>query len=207
MRRIIFIDWFETWCSHFLWGHLKDENPALFHQIQSILFVDHQELCCDWMRGYTRFCNIWHFLEDCGIPKEITQTEFMRDLSFHKPDLPAFIPIVESLRQKGYQVFIVTDHFDIFGSYIYPYHHLEEVFDGYLSSAEIGYLKNDKMADGTYPFFHKFMMENNFSPNQCILIDNDMNTTQIYRSLGMETYAPQTPMDVLKILKQIDTDC
>lgn len=203
MRRVILINWYKTWCSHFLWDSLKKTDSTLFHQIRTVLFEQNPELALDWMRGYTRFCNIWHFFEDKFIPKNVVQTAFMQDLAAHRPDLPEFIPAVQRLREKGYRVIVIADYFDVFGGYIYPYHHLEKVFDGYLSSSEIGCLKADTLSDGTRPFFKKFMADNALNPQDCILIDNDLISDSFYREQGFEVYSPQKPNDVLQTLLKL----
>lgn len=203
MRKIIFIDWFETLCSHKLWGHLETENPVFFNQIQSLLFNQNQELCNEWMRGWTRFCNICHFFENHNIPRSVIQTEFIRDLPFQTVNAPTFLPLIQKLRAKGYKVYIATDHFDVFGCYIYVYHHFEEFFDGYLSSAEIGFLKNDRLPNGIYPFFDSFLKENNLTFADCFFIDNSKKTCDTYQTLGMKTIHISSVQDVENVLNNL----
>ncbi len=203
MRKVIFIDWYETLCSQRMWGHLEQEQPDLFNKIQHLVFNGNPTLHDAWLRGYERFCSIWHYLNDNGVPKHITQTEFMRSLSFSKPDLPEFIPLVQQLRKKGYKVVIATDFFDIFGSYLYPYHHFEEYFDGYISSAETGYTKRDVTSNGVYPFFEDYLKENNLTYEDCILIDNNRRTGRIYQELGMRIFTPKQPEQVRAALETL----
>lgn len=202
MRKVIFIDWYETLCFDKIWGHLQVENPSLFQKIQALLFAN-KSLNLDWLRGGIRFCNVYHYLEENGIDRYTTQTEFMRGLSMQKMADDTFLPIIQKLREQGYKVYIATDHFDIFGSYMYPYMNLEYYFDGYISSAEEGCLKNDGNIDGKYRFFERFLAENQLTPAECILIDNDTMTTHIYQSLGMQTFNPKTPKETVDVLKSL----
>lgn len=202
MRKVIFIDWYETLCFDKIWGHLQVENPSLFQKIQALLFAN-KSLNLDWLRGGIRFCNVYHYLEENGIDRYTTQTEFMRSLSMQKIVDESFLPIIQILKEKGYKVYIATDFFDVFGSYVYPYLNLEKYFDGYILSAEEGYLKRDCNSDGTYPFFKRFLAENHLTEKDCILIDNSAKNTQIYQSLGMQVYNPQTPKETLEILKSL----
>ncbi len=203
MRKVIFIDWYETLCSQRMWGHLEVENPDLFHKIQKLIFEDNRQLHDDWLRGQERFCSVWHFLNDNGIPTQLIQQEFMRSLYFSKPDLPEFIPLIQKLRQKGYKVVIATDFFDIFGSYLYPYHHFDELFDGYISSAETGFIKRDVSADGKYTFFDDYLKSHNLNFTDCILIDNNRRTCAIYKELGMRVFTPKQPEAVRAALETL----
>ena len=202
MKKIIFIDWYETYSFSKIWGHLETENPSLYHQVQHLIF-NNSALVNDWMRGNTRFCNICHYLEENGINRLTTQTEFMRGLSLIQPASPLFLPILMSLKSKGYQLYIATDNFDIFGAYMYPYAHLEQVFNGYISSAEEGVLKEDLGADGKPVFFKNFLIKNKLTYKDCILIDNDPSITALYKSCGMATFTPQTPSETVSALHLI----
>ncbi len=203
MRKVIFIDWYETLCSQRMWGHLETEIPELYHKIQKLIFEDNRQLHDDWLRGRERFCSVWHYLNDHGVSTEVSQREFMRSLHFSKPDLPEFIPLVQQLRQKGYKVVIATDFFDIFGSYLYPYHHFDELFDGYISSAETGFIKRDVTADGKYTFFDNYLKSHNLDFDDCILIDNNRRTCAIYKELGMRVFTPKKPEEVRAALETL----
>ena len=133
--------------------------------------------------------------------KKITQAQLAKDLGVGL----ATVGMWESSKRKppADTLIEIADYFDVFGGYIYPYHHLEKVFDGYLSSSEIGCLKADTLPDGTRPFFKKFMADNALNPQDCILIDNDLISDSFYREQGFEVYSPQTPNDVLQTLLKL----
>lgn len=197
MKKVIFFDWYETLSFSKQWGHLQSENPDLFNTIQYHIFEKNQNITNAWMHGNIRFLTITYFLLEHGISRDVTLNEFIRSLTFQQLATPEFIPMLKKLKEKGYQLIIATDHFDIFGTYLYPYLKLNELFDGYICSAEEGFLKNDIDKNGNYPFFLNYLKKHKLSYKDCVLIDNSKATTDLYRKLGMQTYCIQTPLDVL----------
>lgn len=203
MTKTIFFDWYETLSFSKMWGQLEIENPPLFDKIQYHIFKKNPQLTLEWMRGQTTFLNIIYLLLDHGIPREITQIEFIRGMAATQFASPFFISALTSLKEKGYKIAIATDHFDIFGSYMYPYLKLDELFDGYICSAEEGYLKQDEDKTGKHPFFLNYFRKHHLTYKDCILIDNSKKITDIYKNLGMETYHTPETKDVVSVIDHL----
>ncbi len=203
MAKVIFFDWYETLCFSRLWGKLEKENPSLFKQIQYHVFEENPQLSLDWMRGQIDFLSIVYRLMDCGLSRETIQAEFACDLSNHKLVLPELPSLLHQLKDKGYKIAVATDHFDIFGMYLYPYLGLDSIFNGYICSAEEKALKKDIDSKGEYPFFKNWLTKNNLSFKDCILIDNSKETTDIYKKLGMQTFHVPNTDTLLKVINQL----
>ena len=200
MNKVIFINWFQTLSNQPIWHHLDTPNNHLYSILKTRVLET--PLKDEWFKGQVSFCNIWHHLNQYGIPKEIVQTQTMHWLSTItlNQDL---LSSIQQVRQKGYRVIIATNHVDIFGCYVYPYLHLENYFDGYISSAETGFLKTQQNTTGVYPFFDSYLKQNQLTYQDCLLIDSSKEVTNIYQRLGMTTVTPSDTQGIINILQKL----
>lgn len=197
MNKVIFINWFQTLSYQPIWHHLETQNHSLFQFLQE--HVLDTPLKNDWLTGRVSFCNIWHHLNTYGIPKEVIQTQTMNWMSNITVEAE-LLSLIQQVRRYGYKVVIATNHVDIFGNYLYPYLHLEDYFDDYISSAEVGFLKTQQDENKNYPFFVAYLKKHQLTYQDCILIDKAKDVTDIYHHLGMTTFTTTHTQETIDIL-------
>ena len=204
MIKVVFIDWNETLSFGKFYCHLAKENPALFQYLEQKLFQDHKEMIRPWMLGQVKFEDICAVLTDNSLTATQITQHFIDGFKHLKIADSKIFALIQEIRRKGCPVLIATDHMDVFGRYAYPLHHLEQFFDGYICSAEVGAFKADKDDAGRLPFFETYRQTHGLTYPEMALIDNSVWSTDSAKSVGMWAIQIKTPQDVQAALEEVN---
>ena len=204
MIKVVFIDWNETLSFGKFYCHLAKENPALFQYLEQKLFQDHKEMIRPWMLGRVKFEDICRVLANDSLSTSQITQHFIDGFKHLKIADSKIFALIQEIRRKGCPVLIATDHMDVFGRYAYPLHHLEQFFDGYICSAEVGAFKADKDESGRLPFFEAYRQAHGLAYPEMALIDNSVWSTDSAKSVGMWAIQIKTPQDVQAALEEIN---
>lgn len=204
MIKVVFIDWNETLSFGKFYGHLVQQNPALFHRLEQKLFHEHKEMIRPWMLGQVTFDDICAVLQDDTLTKDEIEQHFIDGARHLKLADSETFDLIQSIRRKGCPVIIATDHMDVFGRYIFPLHRLDRFFDGYICSTQTGAFKGDKNEANRLPFFEPYRQKHGLAYSEMVLIDNSSVSVEAAKSVGMKAVQIQSPQDVRKALEEIN---
>ena len=122
------------------------------------------------------------------------------DGTYDFKEIPKFIKI---FRSKGIKCVVATDHMDVFREHIIPGMKLDELFDDFLISYEIGKLKSDiDIENKKILFFETFLKKNDLKYENVLLLDDCLHDAS-YKELGFEQIRIEGKdhlLDTLKIL-------
>ncbi len=202
--KVIFVDWYRTLCSCPFFHNLQQVNPKLFQRLDDKMFEELPlSLLVDWMRGRVNRNHILQQMSD----DELGFDEIGRLLKYGaatmKLDNEAFLPLIQSLRKKGLKVVLATDNTDVFCDYTVPALRLNRYFDGIISSNQVGYVKDDVVADKML-FFDKFLSKNNLSYSEAMLLDDSVETCRLCKSFGMRSRIIRSSDDMLQVLSRLN---
>ena len=111
------------------------------------------------------------------------------------------ISAIQNLRSKGIKVVIATDNMDTFRRFTIPAMGLEKYFDGFLISNELCAYKYQTIGK-KIPFFDEYLMKNDLTYSDIVLLDDCQDKTGIYKELGFEIELIKSPMVVTEILRK-----
>jgi len=205
--KAIFFDFHKTLSSSLYWEQLKDEKHPRhdwFDKITSFLFKENKQIINPWMRGEFDTNYVADIIsQGLGLPKSTLKKDLeysCRKMKFVSKEIPKFIKI---FRSKGIKCVVATDHMDVFREHIIPGMKLDELFDDFLISYEIGKLKSDiDIENKKILFFETFLKKNDLKYENVLLLDDCLHDAS-YKELGFEQIRIEGKdhlLDTLKIL-------
>ena len=204
--KVIFLDWNKTLSNSLFWSHMHPDNGhdySLYHgKLISTLFVENKKLINPWMRGEYSTDDIMQILSPLvGLSTEVLKEELAISCS-NQSFVDSFIPeYIKSIKNKGIKVVIATDNMDTFRKYTVPSMKLEELFDDFLISCELGVLKDDH-GDESIPFFDDYLKHNNLKYQDSVLLDDCIDKTGVYDNLGLKIRQVTSPNVFINMLKE-----
>lgn len=186
--KVLFIDWDGTLSRSRFWSRWRN-NPddTRYASIQKVLFNDDNGsfIVNDWMRGLRDHTDVLHYVSDTtGIPYDDLVSELRYSAENMEFIDPGLITVIQKLRNAGIKVVIATDNMDTFRHWTMPALDLDSLFDGFIVSDTRGALKTDLSSDGTSTFFDHYLSQSTATPEQTVLIDDNLKT-KIVEQLGM----------------------
>lgn len=201
--KVIFIDWDGTLSKSRFWQHWLSEDPESYNKIQQVLFVENPGMIQDWMRG---FVSSELITAEIGLRAGLDSQILIKNLELSCRSMtflyPEVLDIIQEKRQDGIKVVIATDNMDTFSRWTVPSLRLEQYFDGILTSADRGALKEDITQGGTSPFFHHYLTQNAIKPNEALWVD-DRPVHKTAEKLGMQFTQIDPDHNVTQALKVI----
>lgn len=207
--QVAFIDWNKTLsCSRF-WQQLEDETHPHFEQgkkIFSFLFGERRDLLTLWMRGTIQTDEIIEAISRAtGITQRFLLDELVESctkMEFVFPDLPE---LILRIRETGTRCVIATDNMDTFRRYTIQSMQMQDIFDGFLLSNELGVLKFDKNpGEGGVPFFDRYLQEHDLKYKDVVLID-DCIDDGTYERKGFRILQVTSPQSFREYLEWLAT--
>lgn len=213
MRRMIgkayktlFIDWYKTLSHSRFWEHLEDSGHPHNHEgrvISDFLFKHNQDLINPWMRGEIATDDILRQIsEKTGISHDLIRDELEYSCRNMRLASDEIVHLVQKARKAGIRCVIATDNMDTFRSYTIPHMHLNELFDDFLISCELGVLKFDTDKDRkSIPFFDSYLKAHNLSYRDVALLDDSVDDG-FYHDMGFRIIQVSKPDDFSAHLSQ-----
>ncbi len=202
----IFFDWNKTLSNSLFWeqlGNPEHERHSWDADISRYLFEENRHLVSEWMKGVIDARGIVEKISLCyGYSADILSedlAESCRNMEFVSEEV---LPLIQELRRNGVRCVIATDNMDMFARYTVPALKLIEYFDDILVSFDKGLLKFDVKNDAI-PFFDGYLMENNLSYKDVVLIDDRIDTSGTYEKQGFDILQVFGPDDFVGKLKQL----
>lgn len=193
--KVIFIDWYKTLSFSHFWEHLEDQK------IENFIFAKENRFLIDsWMRGN------FSAEEICQIIANNTNLNF--DFIFAELVLSAKkltlvdkkIPnLISKIRNKGIKTIVATGNMDTFRRFTIPSLKLENIFDDFLISSELGLMKFET-EENKIPFFEKYLQGNNLKYSDVVLLDDKTDKTGVYEKLGFKIEKIDSTKKLLKLL-------
>lgn len=205
MKKAIFIDWYRTLSFDLFWGQLRDSshpNHRYFEPIEKWLFGEHRYLLDPWMRGQLALEDIVDRMsEDSKIPADIIINELRFSCEVTQFSIPGLEGLVRDIRTRGIGVFVATDNMDPFSRFTVPALKIDELFDGYLNSHDLGHLKGDDEPTDGIAFFDTFLDESNLRYEDVVLLDDTPDKSGKYQRLGFDMIVIDSPNTLQKTLE------
>jgi FMN phosphatase YigB (HAD superfamily) len=186
----IFIDWDGTLCNDRLWRQWVVGSPqeqTAHKYIQENFFqFDEDGLVMDWLRGQKTAEDIAQLLSE-KVNLDASQIidslkQSCQTMAFINPIIPE---LINRLSQRGRRTIISTDNMDCFTRWTAPALNLTDLFDGILTSANLGVMKFETDATGQNIFFGRYLKVHKLNPNNCLLIDDSLKGKKSLKNLGM----------------------
>lgn len=203
--KTIFIDWSNTLSNSLFWSQMADPSHAhnsYFNKIIEIVFKSDKEMVDSWMRGIYSAEDISFRLEKLiDLDREIILDELKKScerMEFVSSKIPK---LIQSLRNKKIRVGVASDNMDTFMRFTCPAMKLSDIFDDFLVSSDMGYLKKD-LKNGRPVFFEKYIKENNLDYSQILLIDDSIDIIDPYRRIGLKVVNVKNKSDLEKVLNK-----
>jgi phosphoglycolate phosphatase-like HAD superfamily hydrolase len=195
--KIVFFDWNKTLSHSRFWEQLEDARHPHYEdgkKIFKFLFQDNRSMLNPWMRGELTTDKVLDAISlGTGVSKDILEKELAescRNMRFAFEELPEMIG---ELKKRGMRCVIATDNMDTFRKYTIPGMKLEELFDDFLVSCELGVLKFDKGENAeSIPFFDSFLKERGLGYDQVVLLD-DCTDDGTYAKRGFRIWKNTSP--------------
>lgn len=205
--KAIFFDFHKTLSSSLYWEQLKDTNHPRhewFDKITRFLFEENKQIINPWMRGEYDTNYVTDIIsQGLGLPKSTLKEDLeysCRKMKFISEEIPKFIKM---FRSRGIKCVVATDHTDVFREHILPGMKLDELFDDFLISYEIGKLKSDiDRENKKILFFETFLKKNDLKYKDVLLLDDCMHDVS-YKEFGfgqIRIEGRDHLLDTLKVL-------
>jgi FMN phosphatase YigB (HAD superfamily) len=203
--KIIFIDWNKTLSHSLFWEQLKTEEHT-YHlygdQIIHSLFNIDANLINNWMLGKQTTEDVCNLIsEHVQLPANIIQEELIvscQNMTFIDEAIPS---LLAKIREKGMRVVVATDNMDTFRRFTMPALKLEEHFDDFLISSELGVFKYT-FIDDKIPFFDAYLQTYNATYGDVALLDDSPEPTGTYERKGFVIRDVQDKSDLIRYLKE-----
>lgn len=206
--KTIFIDWGHTLSNSLFWSQMADLDNAYhsyFNKIIEIVFKSDKKMVDDWMRGLFSSEDISSHLEKLiHLDRRIILKELKESCERMKYVSDKIPKLIQLLKRKGIKVGVASDNMDTFMRFTYPAMKLNKLFDDFLISSNLGYLKKD-LKRGRPIFFEKYIKDNNLDYSQILLIDDSKDTNEIYKKVGLKVVNIKNGYDLEKVLIEYAT--
>lgn len=203
--KVIFLDWDKTLSNHFRNELVQTSGRSRLREVIDFLFID-TSIGEQWMRGEISEHDV-----DLLISKRFGYPVFLirvlRIWSFRSVKIASneILSIVTRLRSKGIKCVIATNNMDTFKTHAIPRLKLKKYFDDILISCDLKTLKFDvNINDKTIPFFDDYLKRNGFNYTDALLIDDQIDTSGVYKKLGIDIFQVQNPQGLLEKLTELN---
>lgn len=102
--------------------------------------------------------------------------------------------VVAELREKGYQLFLLSNIYLSNGKHFIEKYPFLSLFTKVYFSADTGFYKPDPRA------YKQVLEENNLKPEECIFFDDTKRNVRAAQKLGIEAYEFENPQQVRRLL-------
>lgn len=203
-EKAIFVDWDGTLSGSRFWQAWRDDAAELhkYRAIEQMVFGRDKRMMNGWMLGKLSAEQV---VESVASKTGLLSVELMGELkaSCEKMEvLPGIVAAIQESRAAGHRVFVATDNMDTFSRWTRPALKLDEVFDGILNSADIGFFKRDIDPYGRSLFFESSFRQFSIDPANAILIDDSANS-QIVERFGMSLRKVSSPAETAAAIEGI----
>ncbi|MBI2103501.1 hypothetical protein HYT59_00685 [Candidatus Woesebacteria bacterium] len=203
-HKAIFLDWNRTLSNSLFWEQMADpkhkHNPH-HADIVKWLFIDNKSLINPWMRGDYSSEDISKMIgTSIGLSYEIILNELAescRNMKFVSAEIPG---LIKAIKRKGIKAIIATDNMDTFRKFTMDGMRLNEIFDDYLISCELGKLKGDFGEKGQLLFFEDFMKANKLVYEETILLDDCLDDAGTMDKAGLKIIQITSPEVLVNVL-------
>lgn len=197
-HKLLFIDFYETLSPDKFWGHLDKKT---YQTISKRLFSKNNNLVNLWMRGGITNSDVVEKISCETLSASFLLYELEKSckrIRFFNDEIPK---ILRRIRQKtNIQLVLATDNMPVFRDFVIPTLKLDDYFDDYLISCELGVLKDD-VSNNKLPFFNNFLKGRKILPHECILFDDSRNTTKSVIKQGMDSFQVKNTKGFLEKLR------
>ncbi len=191
----------------FFWSQLENKNHKYnnyYPIIQDWLFKKNKNLIPKWMRGELTYEQVCKYLANdnnlnYGIVRSSLE-ESCKNMAFGSTKI---IELTQNIKKQKIKVVIATDNMDTFRKFTIPSLSLNNIFDDFLISCELGILKYDTM-NNQIPFFDSYLKKNNLSYGDALLLDDSKDSSGVYHKLGFEIKLVKNSTDLLNYLRIIN---
>ena len=108
-------------------------------------------------------------------------------------------PLLARLKENGHRIFVLSNtspvFYELLKDQLAP---LEKILDGFILSCDIKAIKPDRK------MFEEILRKYELSPDNCILLDDVKENTNMAESLGIKAYQVKQRSDVVDILKKFE---
>ena len=204
--KTIFFDWNKTLSYSRFWQQFEDPKHSHHHTgklVFEFLFGERRDLIGPWMRGIKTTNDILSEVSrSTKIPHDFLFKELQQSCEQMTLEPEGVLKQIQLLRNKGVRCVIATDNMDTFRDFTIPALKLDELFDDFLISNEIGILKFDVDKDNQrIPFFDSYLKKFGLEYEDVVLID-DCTDDGFYANVGFSIIQVNKPEEVTE---QLDT--
>jgi len=205
-HKTIFFDWNKTLSHSQFWEHLEDPDHPNSREgavISNFLFNENRELLNPWMRGEMSTDDVLiKISEKTGISFQFIRQELEHSCRNMRLVADEIVDLIQKVRSAGIQCVIATDNMDTFRTYTIPHMRLDDIFDDFLISCELGVLKFDiDKGHKRIPFFDTYLSEHNLNYSDVVLLD-DCTDDGFYHAMGFQIVQIRQPADLIACLLQ-----
>ncbi|MFW5702746.1 MAG: HAD family hydrolase [Candidatus Dojkabacteria bacterium] len=182
--KLIIWDWYNTLSKTHLYQDLKYSSPAAYEQVQKF-FQEGDKRLALWMRGELSYKQIHaHFSGITGLDRSVFDNSLSAMSGKYDVD-ERILPYIRKVKGIGIKQVIATDNFDIWDEFFLPQYsqYISELFDGNYNSAKFRIMK----ADEGGKLLKTIMEEFKVLPTQTLLIDDNIQVTEMFEELGGNT--------------------
>lgn len=205
--KVVFFDWNKTLSYSRFWEQLEDERHPLYEEgkkIEQFLFKDNRNILNPWMRGKVTTDEVLDAIsQGTGILRDILERELLescRNMQFAFKELPEMIT---ALKGRGIQCVIATDNMDTFRKYTISNMKLDDLFDNFLISCELGMLKFDiDRKNETLPFFDHYLAQIGLRYHDSILLDDHIDDGY-YASKGFRIFQVRNSQELRDCIERL----
>lgn len=168
------------------------------------LFKKNKNLIPKWMRGELTYEQVCKQIANANnLNYEIVRSNLEESCKNMTLSPIEIIELTQNIKKQKIKVVIATDNMDTFRKFTIPSLSLNNIFDDFLISCELGVLKYDTM-NNQIPFFDSYLKKNNLSYGDALLLDDSKDSSGIYHKLGFEIGLVKNSSDLLNYLSIIN---
>jgi FMN phosphatase YigB (HAD superfamily) len=200
-KKIIFIDWNKTLSHSLFWERLRDTDSLTYDKIEKWLFIENRSIINSWMKGDVGSKEVIRSMsKDINKPYDFLWDEFVISCRHMEWSIDGLETYIRKIRRNGTKVVIATDNMDSFLEYTIPGMKLNELFDDWLVSSEIGHLKDEEELQGI-SFFDDYLNKHNVTYKDVVLLDDSEDKTGKYKRYMFERILIDSPKTLETALK------
>lgn len=205
--KTIFFDWNKTLSHSRFWEQLEDPAHPHHHdgkRAVRFLFNERRSLIKPWMRAEVSTPEILkEIAQATGVSYDLLFEELKLSCENMKLVSDTVVDQIQELRTRGVRCVIASDNMDTFRDFTLPKLKLDEIFDDFLLSNELGVLKHDvDKAGRKIPFFDDYLEKHNLKYDEVVLLDDTLDDG-FYADMGLRMVHIMRPEDLHEYLDTI----
>lgn len=210
-KKALFIDWNGTLSHSKFWEqliHQGNKKHRYYDKITEWLFKQNYDIIDKWMLGKVSSEDVCHSLSNSTqIDYDLIFDELIyscENMTFVSKEIAS---LIKKIRDNGRKCIIASDNMDTFRRYTIPSLSLDEIFDDFLISYELGRYKYDyDNNSNSLPFFDEFLQKHKLSYKDVVLIDDSVERSGHFKKLGFEIHYVDKYNSLNKILEKYATN-